>query len=66
MKRYKALVDMSLRQSSDPKSPKYNEWHNWNAGEIFTPPEHMDIEKALQRRIIKEVKVDGQAKRTRR
>ena len=65
-KRYRALRDMSLRQSPDPKSPKHDEWHDWPAGTVFIPPVHMDIKKALARGIVEEVKDDGETSRTRR
>lgn len=58
-KRYRALVDMGLRQSPDPSSPKYNEWHEWPAGTVFTPPKHMNVKKALERGIMEEV-AEGQ------
>lgn len=54
-KRYKALVDMSLRQSPDKRSAKYNEWHDWKAGQVFTPPKHLNIKRALERGIMEEV-----------
>ena len=59
MAKYKAVVDMSLRQSPDPKSPLYERWHDWKAGEVFTPPKHMDVKKALSRGIMEEVSEDG-------
>ena len=55
-KKLRALADLSLRQSSDPNDPKYELWHEWKAGEVFTPPAHMSVEKALARRIAEEVK----------
>ncbi len=51
-KKYKALVDMSLRQSADPKSPLYQEWIDWKAGEVFEPPPHMDLARCFERGII--------------
>ena len=54
--RYKALKKMSLRQSPDPTSPKYDEWHVWKAGEVFTPPFHLNVESALRRGIMEKVK----------
>lgn len=59
MKQYKALVDMSLRKSPDPNNPFFEEWHDWKAGNTFTPPAHMDVKRALARGIIKKVKGDG-------
>ncbi len=63
-KKLKALVDMSLRQSSDPADPLYQEWHNWRAGEVFEPPSHMDLKRCFERGIVEEV-TDGEAKRPR-
>ena len=54
-KQYRALTDMSLRQSPDPKSPLWEEWFDWKAGEEFTPPAHMKVDLALERGIIEEV-----------
>ena len=49
---YRALTDLSIRQSPDKKSPKYEQWHEWPAGTVFEPPKHMNIPKALERGII--------------
>lgn len=57
-KKYKALTKLSLRQSADPASPLYEEWHEWGAGEVFAPPAHMKIDLALKRGIVEVVK-DG-------
>ena len=51
----RALTDLSLRQSPDPKSPLFEEWHEWKAGAVFTPPAHMNVAKALARGIVEEV-----------
>lgn len=59
MTRLRALTDLSLRQSADPESPKYNLWHEWPEGSVFTPPAHMRVEKALERGIVEEVS-DGE------
>jgi hypothetical protein len=32
---------ISLRQSPDKTSPKYEEWFDWTDGDVFTPPPHM-------------------------
>ena len=40
-KKYRALTRISLRQSSDPESPKYEQWHVWQAGAVFSPPAHL-------------------------
>jgi len=32
---------VSLRQSPDPASPKYEEWFTWNDGDTFSPPLHL-------------------------
>ena len=52
---------MSLRQSPEPGTPQYTHWHQWRAGEVFTPPPHMDVAKALARGIVEEVSGDGEA-----
>ena len=57
-KRYRALVDMSLRRRPDPKC---EDWHDWEAGEVFVPPEHMRVDLALARGIMEEVIEDGEA-----
>lgn len=62
-KRLRALIDMSLRQSPDPQSPLYEQWHDWPAGTVFTPPAHMDVARALERGIAEEVRNDGEAVR---
>lgn len=62
----KAMVDMSLRKSSDPASSLYGEWYEWQVGEIFEPPPHMDVARALARGIAEEVKEDVEAKWPRR
>lgn len=54
-KKLRALTDLSLRQSADPKSPLYEEWHEWKAGTEFDPPAHMKVDLALARRIVEEV-----------
>lgn len=46
-KRYRALVDLALRKSPDPKSPLYEEWHEWPAGSEFEAPEHLKIDLGL-------------------
>ena len=52
---YRALTDLSLRQSKNPKDPKYEQWHEWPAGTVFEPPKHMDIALSLERGIIEPV-----------
>ena len=52
----RAIVDLSLRMSTDQASPLYEMWHEWPAGMVFTPPAHMNVELALQRGIAEEVK----------
>ena len=59
VKRYRALADMSLRRSPDPADPKYEQWHDWKVGDMFEPPKHMNIKRALERGIMEEVTVDG-------
>lgn len=50
----RALTRLRLRQSPDPESPKYGEWFVWEAGEEFTPPAHMKVDKAIARGIAEE------------
>jgi hypothetical protein len=63
MAKYRALTDLSLRQSSDKEDPKYNEWFEWPEGKVFEPPEHMDIKKALKRGIVELVEADKKVTR---
>lgn len=56
MKRFKALTRMSLRKSPDKSSPLWKEWHVWEAGETFAAPLHLDIKRALARKIMKEMR----------
>lgn len=51
--------DIRLRQSPDREDPKYELWHVWKAGEVFAPPRHMDVTRALERGLIEEVKRGG-------
>ena len=60
--KYRALTGLSLRKAperapdiDDPADDPYNQWHEWPAGTEFTPPAHMDVEKALARGIIEPV-----------
>jgi len=54
-KQLRALAKLSLRQSPDPKSPLFDEWHVWQEGEVFTPPAHMKVDLAIERGIAEEV-----------
>lgn len=51
----RALTDLSLRQSSDPKDPKYEDWFEWKEGQEFEAPAHMNVKKALERGIVEVV-----------
>ena len=53
--KYRALTDLSLRQSPDKKSPKFEQWHEWPAGTVFEPPKHMNVSLSLERGIIEPV-----------
>jgi len=53
--KYRALTDLSLRQSKNPKDPKFEQWHEWPKGTVFEPPKHMNVVKALERGIIEPV-----------
>ena len=50
--KYRALTNLSLRQSPDKKSPKFKQWHERPAGTVFEPPKHMNVLRALERGII--------------
>lgn len=50
---------LSLRKSPDKNSPLYLEWYSWGDGQVFEPPEHMNVDRALQRGIVEEVKGNG-------
>ena len=54
----RALVDLSLRSSPDPKSPLYEVFLDWPAGTVFEPPPHMKVDLALKRGIAEAV--DGE------
>ncbi len=47
----RAITRLSLRKSPDKDSPLWDEWHEWEAGAVFTPPAHMDVTRALERGI---------------
>ena len=47
----RAITRLSLRKSPDKGSPLWDEWHQWEAGAVFTPPAHMDVARALERGI---------------
>lgn len=51
-KQYRALTDLALRARPDETC---EEWLEWKAGEVFTPPPHMKIDLALKRGIVEEV-----------
>ena len=53
--KYRALTDLSLRQSKNPKDPKYEQWHEWPKGTVFEPPKHMNVSLSLERGIIETV-----------
>ena len=50
--KYRALTDLSLRQSKNPKDPKFGQWHEWPSGTVFEPPKHMNVSLSLERGII--------------
>mgnify|MGYP001559827416 CR=1 FL=1 len=49
----RALVDLDLRARPDPTC---EDWLHWDAGEVFTPPSHFRVDKALERGVVEEVK----------
>jgi len=55
--RYRALTDLSLRRRPDRTC---NDWHEWPEGAVFTPPPHMNVERALERGIIEPVADGGE------
>ena len=56
--KYRALVNLALRKSPDPKSPLYGQWYDWPAGTVFEPPAHLNIKVAVTSGKIEAVK-DG-------
>lgn len=56
MAKLRAKTALSLRKSSDKRQDSYEEWHEWKAGETFTPPANMDVKRALDRGIVEEVR----------
>lgn len=54
-KRYRALVDLALRKSPERGTPGWDEFHEWPAGTVFTPPPHMNVQRALERGIVESV-----------
>lgn len=47
MPKYRALYDLALRKSPDPKSPLFDEWYEWKEGEEFDAPKHMKADVML-------------------
>ena len=63
----RALTKLSLRKSPDKKSPLWDEWHVWEKGTVFTPPPHMMVDLAIDRKIVeiaKSVLADKPSKKT--
>lgn len=55
-RKYRALSDLSLRQSSKSGAPEYALWHHWSEGEVFEAPAHMDAKRMIASGKIEEVK----------
>lgn len=51
-KRLKALTDLDLRARPDVTC---EDWLHWKKGEVFEPPPHFNVAKALERGIVQEV-----------
>lgn len=51
----RALVDLALRKSPKKGTPEYEDFYEWPAGTVFTPPPHMRVDLALAREIAEEV-----------
>ena len=49
---------LGLRKSPDRASPLFEEFFEWQDGEVFEPPAHMKVDLALQRGIIEPI-VEG-------
>ena len=53
---------VSLRKSPDPKAPLYEEWFNWQDGDVFTPPAHLKsiggvpLDECVARGVLEEVR----------
>ena len=58
-KRYRALRGVAVRKSDDPKSPAWQQFHEWEAGEELTDaPAYTDLKGLLEVGAIEEV-TDG-------
>lgn len=44
MAKFRALKDLSLRAKPDPLC---DEWLHWKEGDVFEPPAHMNVKRAL-------------------
>lgn len=52
---YRALTDLALRKSPRQGEPGYEDFYEWPEGTVFTPPAHMNVERALERGIVEAV-----------
>ena len=54
-KKLRALTPLSLWKNPKrpPKGP--DDWHEWKKGDVFEPPAHMKVDRALERGIAEEV-----------
>ena len=56
---YRALTKLSLWKVADQRPDPFDDpeqWLVWEEGEEFTPPAHFEVETALARGIVEEVK----------
>mgnify|MGYP001582528768 CR=1 FL=1 len=57
-KRYRALTNLSLWKVPDVRPDPFDDpaqWLDWKAGDVFTPPPHMNIARCLERGVVEEV-----------
>ena len=58
----KGTGPIGLRKSPDKTNPLYEEWFNWQDGEVFTPPSHLKsisgvpLAECVERGVLEEVK----------
>lgn len=48
MAKYRALTNLSLRKSPDPKSPLFEQWYEWPEGTVFEAPAHLNVKLGLE------------------
>lgn len=56
----RALTDLALRKSPDPKSPQWEEWYEWPKGVVFDAPAHLKVDLGVARGVM-EIVTKGDA-----